>query len=76
MFSNFLYFITALVIYTTSDLFETAHGFDNSILSDSLLINIFFVIACHIAFNRLKKKINANPYEYFEHLINNYFSGE
>jgi Zn-dependent protease with chaperone function len=74
MFSNFLYFIIALVIYTTSDLFETAHNFDNSVLSDSLLINIFFVITCHIAFNRLKKKISANPYEYFEHLINNYIS--
>jgi Zn-dependent protease with chaperone function len=74
MFSNFLYFITALVIYTTSELFESENKFDNTVLFDSLIINILFVLICQIAFNQLKKKIKANPYGYFEHIINSYIS--
>ena len=77
MFANFLYFIIALVIYTTSELFETADNvsnFDNSVLFDSLIINILFVVVCHTAFNRLRKKVAKNPYEYFDHLINDYIS--
>jgi len=74
MFSNFLYFITALVIYTTSELFETTNTFDNSVLFNSLMLNIFFIVTCHVAFNRLKKRIKANPYAYFDHLINSYIS--
>ncbi len=76
MFSNFLYLITALLIYTTSELFQTdtSLNFDNIVLFNSLILNILFVVICHIVFYRLKKKIDANPYAYFEHLINNYIS--
>ncbi|MEN8212432.1 MAG: M48 family metalloprotease, partial [Thermodesulfobacteriota bacterium] len=77
MFANFLYFIIALVIYTTSELFETTDNFsdfDNSVLFDSLIINILFIMVCHIAFNRLRKKVDKNPYGYFDHLINQYIS--
>ncbi|MCP4763098.1 MAG: M48 family metalloprotease, partial [archaeon] len=76
MFSNFLYLITALVIYTTSELFQTDNiiNLDKNSLLYSLIINILFIVICHIVFLRLKKKIDANPYAYFEHLINNYIS--
>ena len=77
MFANFLYFIIALVIYTTSELFETVDNvsdFHNSALFDSLIINILFIMVCHIAFNRLRKKVDKNPYGYFDHLINHYIS--
>ena len=77
MFANFLYFIIALIIYTTSELFETADNisnFDNIVLFYSLIINILFVVVCHTAFNRLRKKVDKNPYGYFDHLINDYIS--
>ncbi len=74
MFSNFLYFITALVIYTTSELFETTNTFDNSVLFKALMVNIFFIVICHITFDRLGKKIKTDPYAYFDHLINSYIS--
>jgi len=74
MFSNFLYFIIALIIYTTSDLFETAKGIDNSLVFASLMISVLFVFICHIAFKRLEKKASENPYGNIDHLINNYIS--
>ena len=77
MFANFLYFIIALIIYTTSELFETADNIsnlDNIVLFYSLIINILFVVVCHTAFNRLRKKVDKNPYGYFDHLINDYIS--
>ncbi|MCD4723155.1 MAG: M48 family metalloprotease [Desulfobacula sp.] len=74
MFSNFLYFLIALVIYTTSELFETVKGFDNSVVFDCLMISGLFVVICHIAFKRLAKKASQNPYGNIDHLINNYIS--
>ena len=74
MFSNFLYFIIALIIYTTSDLFETAKGVDNSLVFASLMISVLFVFICHMAFKRLEKKASENPYGNVDHLINNYIS--
>ena len=77
MFSNFLYFIIALVIYTTSELFETNNDIncvDNSCIFNFFIINIVFIVICHMVFHRLKKKIKANPNAYFDHLINSYIS--
>jgi Zn-dependent protease with chaperone function len=74
MFSNFLYFLIALVIYTTSELFDTAKTFDNEVVFNSLLISSVFVMVCHIAFKRLGKKALQNPYENIDSLINRYIS--
>lgn len=74
MFSNFLYFIIALIIYTTSDLFETAKSFDNSNVFASFMIGVLFVFICHIAFKRIEKKASENLYGNMDHLINNYIS--
>ncbi|MCK5163203.1 MAG: M48 family metalloprotease [Desulfobacula sp.] len=74
MFSNFLYFLVALVIYTTSELFEAANIFDSRVVTYSLMITILFVFICSMAFKRLKKKASQNPYENIDHLINNYIS--
>lgn len=70
MFSNFLYFLVALVIYTTSDLFETAKNFDYSVLFDSLLVSCFFIFVCHFVFKKLEKKARQNPYGHIDLLIN------
>jgi len=74
MFSNFLYFLVALVIYTTSELFDTVKIFDYSVVFDSLLISGLFVFICHFAFKRLEKKASRNPYGNIDHLINIYIS--
>jgi len=74
MFSNFLYFLVALVIYTTSELFDTAKTFDYGVIFDSLMVSGLFVFICHIAFKRLEKKAVQDPYGNIDHLINNYIS--
>ncbi|MBU8850055.1 MAG: M48 family metalloprotease [Desulfobacterales bacterium] len=74
MFSNFLYFLVALIIYTTSEMFETAKSIDNSLVFASFMISLLFVLVCHIAFKRLTKKALKNPYGNIDHLVNNYIS--
>ena len=74
MFSNFLYFLIALVIYTSSELFEPVKTFDNYGVLNCLLLSIFFIFICWIAFNRLGKKVSQNPYLDMDTLINSYIS--
>jgi len=63
-----------LVIYTTSELFETVKNIDNSVIFDSLMVFVAFVFICHIAFKRLEKKASEYPYGNIDHLIDNYIS--
>ena len=74
MFSNFLYFLIALVIYTTSELFETGKHFDNSVIFSSFILSALFVFICHFSFKRLAKKAIETPYGNIDHLINIYIS--
>ena len=74
MFSNLLYFLIALIIYSTSELFKPVENFDNTLIFNSLLISVLFFIICNITFKRLEKKASQNPYENIDHLINNYIS--
>jgi Zn-dependent protease with chaperone function len=74
MFSNFLYLIIALVIYTTSELFEASKDLDSSVVSGSFILSALFVVICHVSFKRLTKKAIENPYGNIDHLINNYIS--
>ncbi len=74
MLSNFLYFLIALVIYTSSELFDTVKNVDNSVVFNSLMVTIVFAVVCHFAFKRLGKKAFENPYVNIDHLINNYIS--
>lgn len=74
MFTNFLYFIVALIIYTTSDLFETAKQFDYNVIFDAFLVTVFFVLICHFTFQRLFKKAFQSPFANIDNLINIYIS--
>lgn len=74
MFSNFLYFIIALIIYTTSELFETGKSSENYGVFGSLILSVLFVLVCHILFKRLAKKAVKTPYRNIDHLINVYIS--
>jgi len=74
MFSNFLYFLVALVIYSTSELFEKVKDFDSQVVIYSMMVVVVFVFVCHTAFKKLAKKALKNPYGNIEDLINNYIS--
>lgn len=55
MFSNFLYFLIALVIYTTSDLFEKPADINLSGLYYGILSGVLFALVCHMSFRRLTR---------------------
>lgn len=57
MFSNFLYFLIALIIYTTAGLFEDTTAFEGGVLTDAFLVNLVFVLICHGVFKRIERKI-------------------
>lgn len=74
MFSNLLYFLIALVVYTTSELFKPSEDFDTAVVVDSLFISMLFVLICRVAFKRLEKKASINPYQNIDHSVNSYIS--
>ncbi|HCY84164.1 MAG TPA: peptidase [Desulfobacteraceae bacterium] len=53
MFSNFLYFLIALVIYTTADLFEAPATINMSGLYYGIISGVLFALVCHFSFKRL-----------------------
>nr|WP_320013350.1 M48 family metalloprotease [uncultured Desulfobacter sp.] len=53
MFSNFIYFLAALVIYTTSELFDSPSEFDPGAIGFCLASTAAFALVCRIYFNRL-----------------------
>ncbi len=53
MFSNFIYFLAALVIYTTSELFDKPSGFDPGAVGFCLTSTAVFALVCRIYFGRL-----------------------
>ncbi len=74
MFSNFLYFLVALIIYTTSELFQSdqivaGHGF-----LYTFLIYTVFALICRLAFGRLERKVSVFTMERIDHLVNAYIS--
>ncbi len=69
MFSNLLYFLVALVIYTTSDLIKHTDGFDYTAVLNALLLTVGFAGICRLIFKRLEWLAAERPYENFDHLI-------
>lgn len=53
MFSNFIYFLAALVIYTTSELFDKSSGSDPVAMGFCLASTAVFALVCRIYFKRL-----------------------
>nr|WP_319395349.1 M48 family metalloprotease [uncultured Desulfobacter sp.] len=70
MFSNFIYFLAALVIYTTSELFDKPSGFDPGALGFCLASTVGFVLACRIYFNRLAVRGRALPAQAIDQRVN------
>jgi len=70
MFSNLLYFLVALVIYTTSELLKNTQGLDKTLLLNAFLISVAFIGVCQLIFRRLLRFAAERPsYENLDHLI-------
>ncbi len=72
MFSNFLYFLIALVIYTSSDLFETVKNPDSSVIYYGITLTAIFALVCNVAFKRLNKASFQNYDSNADELANLY----
>lgn len=70
MFSNFIYFLIALVIYTTAGLFEDTADFQGGVLFSSLMVNILFVFICRNIFKRLEKKAGHMSLGTLDQMVN------
>lgn len=70
MFSNFIYFLAALVIYTTSELFDKPSGFDPGAIGFCLASTAAFALVCRIYFNRLSVLGKALPPQDIDQRVN------
>lgn len=70
MFSNFIYFLAALVIYSTSELFDKSSGFDPGAIGFCLGSTAVFALVCRIYFNRLSVLGKALPSQDIDQRVN------
>ncbi|MGM0653930.1 MAG: M48 family metalloprotease [Thermodesulfobacteriota bacterium] len=70
MFSNFIYFLAALVIYTTSELFDKPSGFDLGAIGFCLASTAAFALVCRIYFKRLSVLGRALPAQEIDRRVN------
>ena len=70
MFSNFIYFLAALVIYTTSELFDSPSEFDPGAIGFCLASTAAFALVCRIYFNRLAVLGQALPAQEIDQRVN------
>jgi len=69
VFSNFLYFLIALVIYTSSELFDKIQAAGLNSLYYTLVSGLLFAFVCHIYFKRISRK-RTHSYSGMDHAIN------
>ena len=70
MFSNFIYFLAALVIYTTSELFDSPSEFDPGAIGFCLASTTAFALICRIYFNRLAVLGQSLPAQEIDQRVN------
>ncbi|WP_022663729.1 M48 family metallopeptidase [Desulfospira joergensenii] len=70
MFSNFLYFLIALVIYTSSELFDGPDRVNPMGLVYSLALVLAFALVCRFSFQRLEKRAAGIGPAGLDHRIN------
>jgi len=74
MFSNLLYFLVALLIYSTSDLFQNPGPVHGNAALNTLLISLGFAGICRLSFKRIEGLAAVSPFEDMDHLIQNRIS--
>jgi len=74
MFSNFIYFLIALVIYTTAELFGKPDTIELTGLYASLISGLAFALVCHFSFKRLSQKEGGLSLAGMDRRVNSYIS--
>lgn len=74
MFANILYFLVALIIYTTADLFEPAPSLPAGAVLNFILLSIGFVLLCKLTFDRLARGIDRSEFEFIDHWVGIYIN--
>ncbi len=74
MFSNFIYFLIALVIYTTAELFGKPDTIELTGLYASLIFGLAFALVCHFSFKRLSRKEGVLSFAGMDRRVNKYIS--
>ena len=69
MFSNFLYFLIALVIYSTADLFDAPAHLNYSGIYYSIATAVVFAGVCHLSFWRLSRQRNTLSFAGMDHKV-------
>ncbi len=75
MFTNFIYFLTALILYTTCYYPEGIYNVRDNAFIYALFAVMFFILICRISFKRLAKKDYNNSFNnksQLDHKINSY----
>jgi Zn-dependent protease with chaperone function len=70
MFSNFLYFIVALIIYTTSEIFNQDQSLSKLKFLSVLLLLIGFAGICYLTFRKLRIYADIHLSENTNYLVN------
>ncbi len=69
MFSNFIYFLVALILYSTSEFPVTdRHVADNAIWI-TLTTTALFAFICHVTFRRLERNVAINGIDNLDHHV-------
>jgi len=75
MFTNFIYFLTALILYTTCYYSEGVYNTPDNALIYAFLVIVIFAVACRISFKRLEKKDTGKFFKTkteLDHTLNSY----
>ena len=71
MFTNFIYFLTALILYTTCYYPEGVYTAPDNALFYAFLSMMCFALVCRVLFKRLAKKLFSDRSK-LDHVINSY----
>jgi Zn-dependent protease with chaperone function len=74
VFSNFIYFLAALIIFATSKLFDTGASHDPSGWLYSLILGILFYGVCHVSFKRIESQALKMSYAGMDHAVSSAIS--
>jgi Zn-dependent protease with chaperone function len=74
VFSNFIYFLVALIIFATSKLFDSGATHDLSGWLYSLILGIGFYGVCHLSFKRIALQATELSYAGMDHAVSSAIS--
>lgn len=74
MFANFLYFLVALIIYSTSPIILDSEKASTLAIIYTIVLSVIFTVFCHVVFKRLLKRIPQSSDIFIDHILNRYIT--